>query len=78
MTVDRLREFRKATPYRPFVLHLADGRSLRVDHPELIAMSPNGRTAAVFGPKDSLEVVDLLLVTSIELGNGTRRRQTRK
>jgi hypothetical protein len=77
MTSDRIKEALKAEPFRPFRLHLGGGRSLDVEHPELIAVSPTGRTAAVYGLNDSLEIVDILMVQSIEYlpSRGSRRRK---
>ena len=75
MTIGQLREVVKAVPFRPFRLHLGDGGALDVPHPDFLAIHPTGRVAIVFGPKDQFEIVDTLLVTSIEVGNGTRRRK---
>jgi hypothetical protein len=77
MTVDRIREFHRATPFRPFDIFLADGRRVVVDHPELMAIYPSGRTIAVVA-NNSLEVLDLLLVTSLkERSNGRPRKADR-
>jgi hypothetical protein len=66
MTIEQLRRFHQARPFHPFDIHLADGRSLLVDHPELLAITPPGRTIGV-GLKDgTIEIVDLLLVTSLK------------
>jgi hypothetical protein len=65
MTVDQLRTFHRATPFQPFEIHLADGRMLDVNHPELLAINPPGRTIGVSVGK-VIEVVDLLLVTSLK------------
>ncbi len=73
MTIERLRAVQQAKPFRAFRLNLADGRSLRVPHPEFLAIHPTGRTVIVFQPKDEFEIVDLLLVTSIQVANGTQR-----
>jgi len=73
MTSDKVREFHQSRPFQPFTLYLGDGRELTVRHPEMLAMSPSGRTAAVYGPKDRLDVIDLLLVTGV--GNGHARRR---
>ena len=75
MTIGHLRNVVKARPVRPFRLHMGDGRALDVPHPDFVAVHPTGRVAIVFGPKDQFEIVDLLLVTSIEVGNGARRRK---
>lgn len=40
MTVDELRKMLRAQPFRPFEIHLADGRSLPVNHPEVVAIVP--------------------------------------
>ena len=39
MTVDQLRRMHQARPFQPFEIYLADGRSIAVDHPELLAIS---------------------------------------
>jgi len=75
MTAAYLREVVQARPFRPFRLHLGDGRALDVPHPDFVAIHPQGRIAIVFGPKERFEVVDVMLVSSIEVGNGTRRRR---
>ena len=67
MTTEKLRDTIHATPFRPFVLHLADGRRLNVPHPDFIAHVPGGRTAVVLHEDESYNVVDLLLVTDLEV-----------
>lgn len=74
MTIDQLRTFHKALPFKPFRVHLADGRHLDVDHPEYLAQSPLGRTITVYRNDDTCEVIDLLLVTSLEVLNGHAKR----
>lgn len=67
MTRERLLEAHRSAPFRPFTLHLADGRSFHVPHPEFLSVSPNGRTVVVHGLPDSMSILDLLLVTEIEM-----------
>jgi hypothetical protein len=78
MTIEKLRETMNAQPFRPFVLHLADGRQLPVVHREFIAPSPSGRTIVVYQPDDSMNIVDLLFVTDLEMkpsnGSGKKRK----
>ena len=78
MTIEQLRNLHEKRPFSPFRIHLADGRHLDVDHPEFLAQSPTGRTLIVTRPDDSFEVVDMLLVTSLEVRNGHARRARRK
>jgi len=70
MTIERIKELYEATPFQPFVLHLADGREISVNHREFIASAPNGRTLVVFQPDDRMNIIDLLLVTDAELTQG--------
>ena len=74
MTSEQLHKMHVARPFDPFTIHLADGRQVRVNHPEVLAHAPGTRIAVVALPNDSTEIIDLLLITSIVTGNGDRRR----
>ena len=67
MTMAQMRAAFQTKPFRPFSLHLADGDVLPVPHPDFIAVGPGGRTVVVFGKGDEMSIVDLLLVTRIEM-----------
>jgi hypothetical protein len=73
MTIEPVRRLHRAQPFEPFSLRLADGRELAVDHPEFLAMSPVGRTISVAQPDGSFDIVDLLRVTSLHVGNGKKK-----
>jgi hypothetical protein len=74
MTVQQLRNMHQARPFKPFEIHLADGRSIPVNHPEMLALTPGGRTIGVAVEEDAIEIIDLLLVTSLKPhSNGTGR-----
>ena len=78
MTIEKIRELYNAQPFRPFILHLADGRAIPVHHREFIASAPSGRTMVVYQPDDSMNIIDLLLVTDLELkpsGNGSSKKR---
>ncbi len=76
MTTDQLRNLWKAEPFKPFVIHLADGRNVPVRHPEFLSRSPSGRTIVVHQPNETFNVIDLLLVTDLEVNsNGHRKRR---
>jgi hypothetical protein len=70
MTIEQLRAVYQARPFRPFTLHLADGEQLHVPHTDFLSHSPNGRTLVVYAEDDSFSIVDLLLVTRLEVQNG--------
>ena len=67
MTSDQFRSVWKAAPFTPFRIHLADGRSLKVPHPDYAQLSPTGRIASVWDTDgNAFETIDLLLVTSLK------------
>jgi len=70
MTIEQLMQMQRAQPFRAYRIHLADGRSLEVAHPDFVARSPSGRTVIVYKIDETFEVVDLLLVSSHEVMNG--------
>ena len=66
MTIGRLQEVIHAQPFRPFVIHLADGRAVPVLHQEFVAAVPAGRTFVVMQPDESVNIIDPLLVSDLE------------
>jgi hypothetical protein len=67
MTIEQLRNLYNAQPFQPFLIHLADGRSISVRHRDFIMPAPSGRTVNVYQPDDSFNVIDLLRVTDLEV-----------
>jgi hypothetical protein len=67
MTAEQLRAMREAQPFRPFTIHLADGRSLLVPHRDFVFQSPGGRIIIVYGSGESFSIIDLYLVTELEV-----------
>jgi hypothetical protein len=78
MTIEQLRNVYDAQPFQPFIIHLADGRSVPVHHREFIMSVPSGRTIFVAQPDDTVNIIDLLLVTDLEMKpatNGSRKKR---
>ena len=67
MTVEQLRTTLGTKPFQPFTIRMADGRNFVIPHPDFLSMSPIGRTAVVFNADGSASIVDLLLMTELEL-----------
>ncbi len=78
MRVKQLVQLHKAEPFQPFRIHLADGRHLDVKHPEFLAHTPKGRTAILMRLDGTFEIVDLMLVTSLEVLDGKPRSRRKK
>jgi hypothetical protein len=77
MTIDQVRRLHQAQPFQPFRIHLADSRAIDVAHPELMAINEPGRTVVV-AHEGAFEIIDLLLVTSLEVRNGHPKSTRRK
>lgn len=67
MRIERIRQTLRAQPFRPFWIHLADGGRIPVEHEDFVALEPTGREFVVYLPDDSLHIVDVMLVTRLEL-----------
>jgi len=66
-TIRRLRNATHAIPFQPFTVHLIDGRSYLVKHPDFIALPapPRGRDLAVHD-EDCPHWIDLNLVVELQ------------
>jgi hypothetical protein len=67
MTVEQFRATWRLQPFRPFTIRMADGRTFEVSHPDFLAQSPSGRTVIVFQPDETYSVLDLLLMTELQV-----------
>ncbi len=85
MDLNGLREAIRKQPFEPFAIRLADGRSLRVNHPELVAVGK--RRAVVIQEDDSCLWLEPLLIVSLDWsvkepkgkeGNGSPKRRRPK
>lgn len=65
MIIEQLRMFLRSTPFQPFSIHIFDGRQVVVEHPDAALVNEPGRTIAVINAEKVIEVINLLLVTSL-------------
>lgn len=72
MTIEQFRATLRLQPFHPFTIRMADGRKFDVSHPDFIAQSPTGRTVVVFQSDESYSVLDLLLMTELEVQSNGR------
>ncbi|HEV2096001.1 MAG TPA: hypothetical protein VGQ82_05815 [Chthoniobacterales bacterium] len=78
MKIDEIRKLYHAAPFKPFGIVLTNGRQVRVDHPEFMALSPSGRTIVVFEPDGHLAVDVPLIVATKTFENGARARKRKR
>ncbi len=57
MKIDEIRKLRLADPFRPFRLILGDGRSLPVERPSFLSISPKGGTVVHSSVEGGFEFV---------------------
>ena len=73
MTLEEVRSLVHAAPFQSFDMHLADGSSIRVPHPDFIAIPASGRTVALYKEGARAHtIVDLLLVTKLVANGSTQ------
>ncbi len=64
MDIAGVREALHKVPFEPFVIRLADGRSLPVPHRDFVAIMP--RRVFVGAEDDSWSIVEPLLIVSLD------------
>lgn len=78
MRIDDLRKAHPSRPFQPFSIRVADGMEYTVNHPEFMCFSISGRTVVVATPDDVHEIVDTMMITAIQVGNGKPGRRTKR
>jgi len=67
MTIEQLANVHHARPFRPYTIHMGDGPAFFVKHPDFLSRSASGRTVIVHLDDESFSVLDLLLVTELQV-----------
>jgi len=67
MTTEQFRATLHQSPFRPFTIRMADGRAFDVAHRDFVALSPSGRTVIVFVSEESYSILDLLLISELDV-----------
>ena len=75
MKIDKVRSLLHASPFRPFLVHVADGGRIPVKHEDFVALDPTGREMLVYQTDGTHQIVDLMLVTRLQVipKNGTKK-----
>ena len=67
MNIQKLHELHVARPFRPFLIHMADGRKIAVEHPEFLASAPTSDVAILLKADGGHEYIDIPLVLSLKI-----------
>ena len=63
----RIRELLHATPFQPFIIHMADGKDYRVDHPDFVLASSTDVTQIIVEEPDGrINHLSTFLVTNVQ------------
>ena len=65
MSAKDIRDLIRVSPFKPFRLHLADGKSLRVSHPDFVIASPELAVVANELPRGVPGELNLILYEHI-------------
>ncbi len=66
MKIEELKRVKDRRPFQPFLIHVADGRSFEVRHPDAVSWgAEGGRILSYVSPRDEWELIDIALVTSL-------------
>ena len=78
VTFEEIRKLYYAAPFRPFEIILTNGRHVRVDHSEFMALSPDEDVIVVFESDGHLTIDVPLIIGVKELRNGARPRKRKR
>ncbi len=67
MKTSEIREVLRRQPFRPFRIHLADGREFPIEHVDFLLISRTERSIIVADVHGGYEIIDPLLVTSLSM-----------
>ncbi len=74
MTTEHLRSVLRASPFLPFIIRMADGRTFHVPHPDFVWIRPSSDIAFIHNSDESYSIVDLLLMTELEISQPVKPR----
>lgn len=65
MRVGEIRETLRKQPFRPFRIHLSDGRQFPIDNEDFLLISRSARSIVVADLDGGYEIIDPMLVSSL-------------
>ena len=71
MRIDEIRNVLRKQPFRPFTIHLVDGREFPIEHVDFLLISRSERSIVVEDIQGGYEIIDPMLVTSLSVSQAT-------
>jgi hypothetical protein len=65
MRPEPIKDAAQAQPFKPFTIHLADGREARVPAPDFMSFHPKGRLVVIFTEAGGIRHLDMAMITEI-------------
>jgi hypothetical protein len=65
--LDEIKKVKSQRPFLPFLVRIADGREIRVTHPDGIAWMDDNPRIVICGQPNGWEIVDVGLITSLAI-----------
>ena len=75
MTVEEIMEFRRAKPFKPFVLKLKDGREFVIRQPEAIGRDEKFTRVSFAAEDESIETVRIEAIAEVKSARIRRERR---
>jgi hypothetical protein len=69
MTSAQITRTLTTAPFQNFMIHIADGRTILIRHPEVVRLTGGGRLAIVENAEGMDEVIDVLMIVSLRPTN---------
>jgi len=76
--INEVRKLLHTQPFRPFLIHVADGGRIPVKHEDFVALAPTGRELIVYLSDGDYQIDDVMLVTRLEVSAKNGARKPRK
>jgi hypothetical protein len=78
MSADEIRQLLRTEPFQPFVVHGPQIGSVRVPARRQAMLTPDGRIFVVNPEGDTVELIDVPLITSISVENPAESANTQR
>jgi hypothetical protein len=73
MEADQFRSALRTKPFKPFTVKTASGEKYTVRHPEIVGISPSGRTVALMFD-EGIAVLDMASITEYVVGRNQPKK----